>query len=249
MPVVQSPSPNFDARPVGVSVDMLVLHYTGMQTAEAALSRMCDAEAKVSAHYMIDEAGAVFQLVDEASRAWHAGVAYWAGATDINARSIGIELVNPGHEFGYVDFSEAQIVALEGLCAEILARHPISPTRVLGHSDVAPARKQDPGERFPWPRLAQKGIGVWHRRRVVPPPHAVEGDLPAILERLESIGYANVPATEETARDIIAAFQRHWLPEAIGTAAEGQGTVFTLAAAAEVSAAMRRARINFGRAS
>ena len=147
------PSPNHDDRG-GAAIDMLVLHYTGMKTAEAALERLCDPAAKVSAHYTIDEDGTVYAHVPEARRAWHAGVSFWAGATDINSRSIGIELVNPGHEFGYRDFPDAQIAALITLCHGILLRHPIPSARVLGHSDVAPARKEDPGELFPWERLA-----------------------------------------------------------------------------------------------
>src|SRR6201996_5388422 len=157
---IERPSPNHDSRD-GVPVDMLVLHYTGMTTAQAALDRLCDPAAKVSSHYTIDEDGTVYAHVPEARRAWHAGVSAWAGATNINARSIGIELVNPGHEFGYVPFAEPQIAALIDLAQTILKRHPIPPHRVLGHSDVAPARKEDPGELFPWAQLAEFGIGLW----------------------------------------------------------------------------------------
>jgi N-acetylmuramoyl-L-alanine amidase len=155
------PSPNHDARPPGQSVDMLVLHYTGMRTAAAALERLCDPAAKVSAHYFVDEDGTVWSLVDEARRAWHAGVAFWRGATDINARSIGIELVNPGHEFGYRGFPEAQMAATIDLAAAIVARHGIPARNVVGHADVAPTRKMDPGELFDWPRLAAAGVGLW----------------------------------------------------------------------------------------
>ena len=155
------PSPNHDARPPGQSVEMLVLHYTGMRTAAAALERLCDPAAKVSAHYLVDEDGTVWSLVDEARRAWHAGVAFWRGATDINARSIGIELVNPGHEFGYRGFPEAQMAATIDLAAAIVARHGIPARNVVGHADVAPTRKMDPGELFDWPRLAAAGVGLW----------------------------------------------------------------------------------------
>ena len=154
------PSPNQDDRG-GAAIDMLVLHYTGMITAEAALSRLCDPAAKVSAHYTIDEDGTIYAHVPEARRAWHAGVSFWAGKRNVNARSIGIELVNPGHEFGYRAFPRSQIAALIDLCRDILARHPIPAARVLGHSDVAPARKEDPGELFPWAQLAEAGIGLW----------------------------------------------------------------------------------------
>ncbi|HEY5348068.1 MAG TPA: N-acetylmuramoyl-L-alanine amidase, partial [Rhizomicrobium sp.] len=154
-------SPNQDARPDGAVIDMLVLHYTGMQSAEAALARLCDPAAKVSAHYTIDRKGHVYAHVAEERRAWHAGVSCWAGARDINSHSIGIELVNPGHEFGYVAFSDAQIAALTELAHGILARHPIPRARALAHSDVAPMRKMDPGELFPWQHLAGQGIGLW----------------------------------------------------------------------------------------
>ncbi len=159
--IVEQPSPNHDARAEGKPLDMLLLHYTGMESAAAALDRMCDPAAKVSAHYMIDEDGTVYRLVDEDRRAWHAGVAHWAGEDDINSRAIGIELVNPGHEFGYRAFPEPQMAALEALCLDILSRHDIPPDRVLGHSDVAPDRRQDPGDLFDWKRLAAKGIGLW----------------------------------------------------------------------------------------
>jgi len=200
---VAMPSPNHDSRGHddrgGTAIDMLVLHYTGMPTAKEALTRLCDPGAKVSAHYTIDEDGTVYAHVPEERRAWHAGVAYWAGATDVNARSIGIELVNPGHEFGYRDFPQHQIAALTGLCREILARHPIPSWRVLGHSDVAPARKDDPGELFPWERLAKAGIGLW--------PQTGAGELGA--DALSQFGYdPNAPQEK-----VVTAFQRHFRPK------------------------------------
>src|SRR4051812_42351812 len=162
---VAAPSPNFDARGPGTPVDILLLHYTGMQSGAAAVQRLCDPDAKVSAHYTVDEDGTVYAHVPEAKRAWHAGVSYWAGARDINARSIGIEIVNPGHEFGYRSFPDAQIEAVMSLSLDILSRHAVPPERVLGHSDVAPARKIDPGELFPWRALALAGIGLWPEER------------------------------------------------------------------------------------
>ena len=161
MEFIDRPSPNFDPRPDGAVIDMLVLHYTGMAEAAAALERLCDAAAKVSCHYFIGEDGEIYRLVVEEYRAWHAGVSFWRGATDCNARSIGIELQNPGHEFGYRNFTEAQMQSLERLALDILSRHPIPPGNVLGHSDIAPARKMDPGERFDWQRLAARNIGIW----------------------------------------------------------------------------------------
>lgn len=194
---IERPSPNHDTRG-DASIDMLVLHYTGMASAEAALERLCDPAAKVSSHYLIDEDGVIFSLVPEAQRAWHAGVAHWAGANDINARSIGIELVNPGHEFGYRAFPEAQISALITLCHSILVRHPIPSARVLGHSDVAPARKEDPGELFPWARLAKAGVGLWPEKR----------DTSQGSEALRRFGYDPAASHEK----VIAAFQRHFRP-------------------------------------
>ena len=159
--MIEIPSPNYNERPAGVSIDMLVLHYTGMKTCEDALDRLCDPAAEVSAHYLIAEDGTVHRLVPEEYRAWHAGVACWRGEAGVNDRSIGIEMVNPGYEFGYRDFPPAQIAALIPLCRDILSRHPIPARNVVGHSDVSPTRKQDPGEKFPWARLAANGVGLW----------------------------------------------------------------------------------------
>ena len=194
---IERPSPNFDARETGVPVDMLVMHYTGMPSGEEALSRLTDVECQVSAHYMIEEDGRVFALVDEAERAWHAGVSYWRGYRNINARSIGIELVNPGHEFGYRGFPEVQMQALKALALDILSRHPIPRRNVVGHSDIAPTRKDDPGELFDWRSLAAQGIGLWPERA----DHAPEN----VMEALSVIGYDTV----DYARTL-AAFQRHF---------------------------------------
>jgi N-acetylmuramoyl-L-alanine amidase len=186
---------------------MLILHYTGMINAEAALDRLCDPDARVSAHYVIEEQGAVWQLVDEERCAWHAGVSRWRGAPQVNGRSIGIELVNPGHEFGYRPFPAAQIDALVELCGGILARHPIPARHVLGHADVAPARKEDPGELFPWQRLAAAGIGLWPS----PAPGAA-ADWPAVARDLAAVGYdvgSGMPG-DPALRLALIAFQRHW---------------------------------------
>jgi N-acetylmuramoyl-L-alanine amidase len=192
--LVERPSPNHDARPG--AVNMLVMHYTGMRDAEAALARLCDPAAKVSAHYTIDRDGTVYAHVPEERRAWHAGISYWRGERNVNARSVGIEIVNPGHEFGYVPFAEAQVEALIELSRGILARHPIPARNVVGHSDVAPSRKMDPGELFPWARLAAEGIGVW------PTPGC------GVATDLALYGY-----DPEAPRDhVVAAFQRHFRP-------------------------------------
>jgi N-acetylmuramoyl-L-alanine amidase len=205
MRLVECRSPNHDARPSGAAIDMLVLHYTGMQTADAALARLCDPSAKVSAHYTIGTDGRVYAHVPVERRAWHAGVSFWAGEANVNGRSIGIELVNPGHEFGYVPFAEAQITALTDLAHAILARHPIAPERVLGHSDVAPGRKSDPGELFPWKRLAESGIGLWPKTSA-----RMLGEAPETA--LARYGYGIPPHTDVSREAVIAAFQRHFRP-------------------------------------
>jgi N-acetylmuramoyl-L-alanine amidase len=206
------PSPNFDARGGAGVIDMLILHYTGMKTAQEALDRLCDPAAKVSAHYLIDEDGTVWQLVDELKRAWHAGVSSWRGRGDINSASIGIELVNPGHEFGYRPFPETQMVALEELAREILPRHKIPARHVLGHSDIAPQRKQDPGELFDWVRMGRAGIGLWPEFGARARALRTTAELQAALAM---IGYACPISGELDAEThlVVAAFQRHFRPK------------------------------------
>ena len=205
-------SPNHDARPAGGAIDMLVLHYTGMKTAAEAIERLCDPDVKVSAHYVIDEDGTVWRLVDESRRAWHAGVSSWQGTENINAVSIGIELVNPGHEWGYRAFPEPQMAALERLAREILSRHPVPPDRVVGHSDVAPLRKQDPGELFDWPRVARGGVGLWPTEPAPSPRNAAEAQamLSAIGYRVPSSG-----ALDDETRQVLVAFQRRFRPRRV----------------------------------
>lgn len=178
---------------------MLVLHYTGMKSGEAALERLCDATAKVSAHYMVDKDGKIFQLVDENERAWHAGVSYWRGNSNINQRSIGIEIVNNGHEYGYQPFPELQMEAVAELCWGIIARHKIPARNVVAHSDIAPTRKQDPGELFDWKLLASKGIGLF-------PSPATNNQKPETS--LKEYGY-DLTDPEKA----IIAFQRHFRPQ------------------------------------
>ena len=157
MQVIERPSPNFDARRGGQRPQLLVMHYTGMVSAAAALARLVDPAAQVSCHYLVAEDGAVTRLVDETHRAWHAGMGFWRGRGDVNSRSIGIEIVNPGHEFGYRRFPAAQILAVQELSLAVMARHGIAAQGVIGHSDLAPTRKLDPGELFPWSQLAEQG--------------------------------------------------------------------------------------------
>lgn len=222
MRIIEQPSPNHTARRGDAPVDILLLHYTGMISREHALARLCDPAAAVSAHYLIDTRGLIYRLVAEEQRAWHAGVGFWRGAGDINSRAIGIELVNPGHEFGYRAFPLAQMRALASLAAEILARHrAITPDRVLGHSDIAPARKIDPGEKFNWAWLAERGIGLWPRLPrepdmppAAPSPVIQSRDIVQIQRLLAEFGY-QVPQSGifgVTTRAAISAFQRHFRP-------------------------------------
>lgn len=221
MQIIARPSPNYNGRTADV-IDLLVLHYTGMASCEEALARLCDPAARVSAHYLIDEDGAVYQLVKEECRAWHAGVSFWAGARDINSCSIGIELVNPGHERGYRNFPELQMWALAELCREIVARHPIAPRRVLAHSDVAPGRKRDPGELFDWEWLAGQGIGVWPAP--VDSDAASQPDILSLQTDLASFGY-DVPQTGiygVQTRAVVTAFQRHFRPSNVDGVADAE---------------------------
>lgn len=219
--MIERESPNFDARPAGTKIDILLLHYTGMQSAAAALERLCDPAAKVSAHYVIEEDGRTYRLVPEEMRAWHAGVSHWAGASDINARSIGIELVNPGHEFGYRAFPAAQMQALTALCRDILRRRPISPARVLGHSDVAPSRKEDPGELFDWRGLAAAGIGLWPDTPQTPDATPDIGDIQQMLHDF-GYGIARSGVLDEESRKVLRAFQRHFRPSRLSGEADAE---------------------------
>jgi len=208
-------SPNFDTRASGVALQYVVLHYTGIKDAQAALSRLCDPASKVSAHYMIDEDGSLTELVDEKDRAWHAGKSYWRGITDMNSASIGIELVNPGHEFGYRAFPNAQITVLKILLQGILERHNMNPTSaLLAHSDIAPSRKTDPGELFPWQNLAKDNLGTWPAPlpQDYDPTH--EAGFTALLM---DIGYEC-----EIPRDTLVAFQRRYHPERLGKGVDAE---------------------------
>ena len=230
------PSPNFGAREGLIKPSILLLHYTGMPSAGAAIHWLAAPESKVSCHYVVDEIGAVTQMVAEAARAWHAGVSHWKGATDVNTRSIGIEIHNPGHDGGYPDFPEAQMAAVEALCLDIAARHGIAPHNVLAHSDVAPRRKIDPGEKFGWARLARAGIGHWTEPAPVTGGAALErgarGDAVLRLqESLRAYGYG-IPCTGDYCEDtefVVAAFQRHFRPALVDGRAD-PSTIETLQA-------------------
>jgi N-acetylmuramoyl-L-alanine amidase len=216
------PSPNFGERKDGRRPDMIVLHYTGMLTASAALEHLSTTASQVSAHYFVFEDGRIIQMVPESKRAWHAGAAMWAGESDINSCSIGIEIANPGHDYGYTDFPKRQIAAVTALCRGILTRNTIPPERVLGHSDIAPARKRDPGEKFPWRTLHESGVGHW-----VKPAPISDGELLALGDRGDAVsamqrslseygyGVAVNGNYDSAMHEAVAAFQRHFRPERV----------------------------------
>lgn len=244
MKIEARPSPNFNDRKH--PIDMLVLHYTGMETGQEALDRMCDPAAEVSAHYMIWEDGQIAQLVGEDKRAWHAGVSSWQGDADLNSRSIGIEIVNGGHDWPLADgelqpFPDTQIEALIALCQGILGRWTIPQTRIVGHSDIAPARKDDPGEHFPWARLAEAGIGLWPTApsgTSAPSkeePHLIgrglgRDDRTDAVRRVQSmlteIGYelGQTGDYDAATEAVIRAFQRRWVQDQV----TGQADLRTL---------------------
>jgi N-acetylmuramoyl-L-alanine amidase len=226
MKIDWAPSPNFDAR-VRLP-DMLVLHYTGMPTGEAALARMVDPAAKVSAHYVVEEDGRVFALVAEERRAWHAGQSFWKGERDINGCSIGVEIVNPGHAFGYRAFPDAQIAAVIELAGDIRSRWSIADACILGHADVAPGRKEDPGELFPWQALAEAGHGLWVEPAAAPGPPLSEGaggtGVFALQAGLARLGYESPPSGtyDSATAAIVRAFQRHWRQRLVDGVADGE---------------------------
>ena len=229
-----APSPNYGPRRGVAGPDILLLHYTGMPTAQGALDWLCASESGVSCHYFVFEDGRAVQLVKEEERAWHAGVSMWEGCDDVNSRSIGIEIANPGHEFGYPAFPAEQIDAVIALCRDICMRHAILPQHILGHSDVAPGRKQDPGEKFPWAQLAQSGVGHW----VDPEPIGGEtgltvgahgsrvADMKAGFSRY---GYAIArdDCYDDATSAVVEAFQRHFRPERVDGVAD-RSTFLTL---------------------
>ena len=224
----QAPSPNHDERPAGEPIDLLLLHYTGMRTGAEAIARLRDPVARVSSHYVVEEDGQIWQLVPEERRAWHAGVSHWRGHHTLNGRCIGIEIVNPGHEWGYRPFPALQMAAVCELSLGILRRHPIPPRNVVGHSDVAPDRKDDPGELFDWRGLAANGVGLW------PGP---DGDPVAdVMAALAAIGYR----TDLPVDVLLRAFQRHWRQERVDGEADHETRV-RLGAVLECIAAGERA--------
>jgi N-acetylmuramoyl-L-alanine amidase len=217
--MIDTPSPNFDARTLPIS--MVVLHYTGMIDGASAINRLADPEAKVSAHYVVAEDGQIIRMVDEANRAWHAGRSWWRGISDVNSASVGIEIVNPGHEFGYRPFPDAQIEAVIRLVASIVARYGITRGNVVGHSDVAPARKDDPGELFPWHRLAKLRLALPRPTKNLMDPHWSDA---GFLLALERFGY---DVTDGPAA--VRAFQRRFRPELMDGIIDGECRAILLA--------------------
>ncbi len=209
---IDLPSPNFDDRTLPVS--MIVLHYTGMPDADSAIARMTSPHAKVSAHYVVKEDGELIRLVDEDLRAWHAGKSYWRGVTDINSASVGIEIVNPGHEFGYRPFPDEQVATLIPLIADIKARHGISRGNIVGHSDIAPTRKEDPGELFPWWELAKRRLALPSPSRDLMDPYWTDA---GFLLALERFGYDVSDGLKAT-----IAFQRRFRPDLIDGIIDGE---------------------------
>jgi len=214
---VERPSPNQDDRDVDEPIDMLILHYTGMVSGEAALQRLTDPEAKVSAHYTVDVDGVVYRHVPEEKRAWHAGVSSWRGYEQVNGRSVGIEIVNPGHEFGYVDFPDVQMQSVAALSREVIDRHNIEKRNVVAHSDVAPARKTDPGEKFDWAGLADQGIGLWVAHNQISVDQSFRApkqasEIAEVQKRLANFGYGLDQSGEWDAQTqyVVIAFQRHF---------------------------------------
>jgi N-acetylmuramoyl-L-alanine amidase len=229
-------SPNHGERKDAKRPDAIILHYTGMQTGAAAIARLCEPTSEVSSHYVVEEDGTILQLVPEARRAWHAGKSYWAGERDLNSTSIGIEIVNGGHDFGLPAFPDAQIAAVIALCTDISARRKILPSRILAHSDIAPGRKQDPGERFPWDGLAAAGVGHY----VVPTPLGEDAPLAlgasgkeveTLQEMLAAFGFevAVTGEYDKPTEQIVSAFQRHFRPVRIDGKAD-RSTIATLRA-------------------
>jgi N-acetylmuramoyl-L-alanine amidase len=228
------PSPNYGERNLGRKVDMILLHYTGMPDVEGAIARLCTAGTEVSAHYIVLEDGRIVQCVPEGKRAWHAGVSSWAGEDDVNSCSIGVEIVNRGHDWGYPDFPLRQIAAVIALCRGIMLRRNVPSHRVLAHSDVAPARKKDPGEKFPWHSLANSGVGHW-----VQPAPIVRGEalvLGTISEDVQNLQMAlakygySVPVTSKydgPTMEVVTAFQRHFRPARVDGVAD-HSTLMTL---------------------
>lgn len=247
-PIADAWSPNANPRPEGLEPSLVVLHYTGMIDGPTAISRLKDPGAKVSAHYVVEEDGRILRLVEESQRAWHAGVSFWRGITDVNSHSIGVEIVNGGHDFGLPDYPELQIEAVIDLLSDILRRRRIPSIGVIGHSDVAPARKDDPGEKFPWRRLAQARVAVAPRVEETScrVKYALNESDPGVTDAqtaLAAIGYGLelTGALDEQTQCVVRAFQRRFRPQRIDGALDLQ----TLSLIAEMERLASQAHSSF----
>lgn len=211
MTVIFKPSPNFNERVAHQTPRFIILHYTGMKTAKEALERLSDGKSNVSAHYTIDEDGTIYQHVELDKRAWHAGKSFWRGVTDMNSASIGIEIVNPGHEHGYRPYPDIQISSLITFMRDLVKEFYIDPQNVLAHSDIAPRRKEDPGELFPWARLAQEGLALWPDPSEEDMATAKKWSLDDYVAAARKYGYDPDCGYEY----VLRAFERHFAPELI----------------------------------
>lgn len=233
LPANVMPAVNFGKRAAHLPIDILLLHYTGMESGDAAIDWLCREESGVSCHYVVSENGDIHQLVAESERAWHAGQSSWQGESDTNSRSIGIEIVNPGHEHGYPDFPKAQIESVTALSADIIKRHAIPARHVLAHSDVAIGRKRDPGEKFPWRILHDAGVGIWVEEDTDQSPYLVPGDtseaVGAAQGMLITYGYDLRLDGEygDALASVVTAFQRHFRPTHVSGLLD-RGTFLTL---------------------
>jgi N-acetylmuramoyl-L-alanine amidase len=243
--IVDALSPNVNARPEGAAIDLVVLHYTGMEDGLSAIKRLRDPEARVSCHYVVEEDGRVFRLAPEEMRAWHAGVSVWNGNTDVNSHSIGIEIVNGGHDFGLPDFQPEQVAALIDLLSDILTRTNLHPICVVGHSDVAPARKDDPGDKFPWTQLHAAGVAIAPKpqeqsREIVYAPGTKDAGVAGVQQALAAIGYgvALSGVLDDATQCVVRAFQRRFRQDQIDGALDLQ----TLALIADVERITQAAR-------
>lgn len=227
------PSPNIEPRRIAGRPSILILHYTGLFDIEKAIDWLSRPESKVSCHYVITSDGEIVQMVAESERAWHAGLSSWHGETDINSASVGIEIDNPGHEFGLPFYPPRQMQAVARLSRDIIARNAIRPEAVLAHSDIAPQRKIDPGERFDWAWLAGEGVGHWLAPEAVtadaPSVEMDEAGIRALQRKLLAYGYETRTdgILDGPARNVIAAFQRHFRTARVDAIADA-GTLVTL---------------------
>ena len=215
-------SPNFDTKKrTKKLIKFIIIHYTGMQSERESIKRLCNVRSKVSSHYLINKKGKIYRLINDSDVAWHAGKSYWKKYKNLNKNSIGIELVNKGHKFGYENFSNKQISSLLQLCKVLILKYKIKRRNIIGHSDIAPLRKSDPGEKFPWEYLAKNRIGIWHNhkpnflKKIRKVNVSKKTDFKNFLHNLSRIGYYSKYKKKFFLSKLIKAFQRHFRKELI----------------------------------